>query len=408
MTMWRPAIALSRRTLLGIGAAAATGLPACAFLRAQAGAAPPSQDVAGSAPALTPEEQAVAGEIEELLDRQALARASGDREAYMATIDQRNLVWRRIQGSVFDASSRQRQSLRVTRVQLKPDGYYKAWIEFRAAPDAGAHGFAVWVFRQTDQGWLHSEPLIEELGPRITSDSEHFRMSYYAWDEDVLERTMAVAEAARAMVTAKLAPPPVERVTVSMNPTFGSHSALREFGTWAAYLPGVRDLVLTRSLESFGATTTAPGETQDDRLLVALAHEYTHLVNDHIVSIVKIPHWMSEGLAEYVAGNMRRDVVTRALAARRLVPLERASEAIEWGTDPVKGYTLNDVVLGYAEAAWAVAYFIHRFGQDAFFDLSRAYAESRRWEESFSGVTQTTWANFQDAWQQWLREQLMA
>ena len=43
--------------------------------------------------------------IQALLDRQAAARARADRDAFHATIDQRNLTWRRIQGDAFTAET---------------------------------------------------------------------------------------------------------------------------------------------------------------------------------------------------------------------------------------------------------------------------------------------------------------
>src|SRR5919108_128242 len=48
---------------------------------------------------------------------------AADRAAFMATIDQRNLTWRRIQGEVFDAVAaggpRPKETYTVTRVQAK-------------------------------------------------------------------------------------------------------------------------------------------------------------------------------------------------------------------------------------------------------------------------------------------------
>jgi hypothetical protein len=193
---------------------------------------------------------------------------------------------------------------------------------------------------------------------------------------------------------------------LSVNPTFGSHSLLRQYGTWAAYLPAAKDTIVSRSMESFGAGVLAPGETQDDRLSVALTHELTHLVNDQIVPIVKMPLWMSEGLAEHVAANLHADAVATALRARRQFSLDKVDAVLEWGRDPAKGYTQQDVVLAYGEAAHAVTYFVERFGLPAFFDLARAFAETRRWDDSVRQVTGTTAGEFEAAWLEWLRRRL--
>lgn len=421
----------SRRQVLAAAAGAAgAALTACASPRAGAAPAPVSEGAgAQAAPrwqeAPPPEEVASPPEeadaraaadaealrgIRALLDRQAAARNALDRTAYMSTIDQRNLVWRRIQGDYFDLFAadgrRPPQAFRVTRVAPKQNGYYKAWIDAGPAGSDRVTSQAVWVFRPTEGGWLHSEILNEEIGPRQVLDTEHFRLSYYAWDDDVVERTGMVAERAYAHVTAALAAAPAFKATLSLNPTFGSHSGLREFGVWAAYLPDTKNTVISRSMESFGAGTTDPGETQDDRLLVALTHEYAHLVNDQIVPLVKLPPWMSEGLAEYVAQNTHADLVGAALRAGKLLPLDKANEAIEWGRDPAKGYTQFDILLAYGEAAHAVTYYMERFGMDKFFDLARTYADSRKWDDAMRQVTGISAADFEAGWLEWLRRRL--
>ncbi|HXI17786.1 MAG TPA: hypothetical protein VNM48_15605, partial [Chloroflexota bacterium] len=247
-------------------------------------------------------------DIQATLNRQATARARGDRDAFMATIDQRNLTWRRIQGDAFTLESGRGQraalSYWVTGTQAKQSGYVKAWIDIGAQDGAALVGQAVWVFRQAESGWLHSEILNEEIGPRKSQSSEHFTLGHFDWDDDVIERMVGVAERAHAHVTARTGIVPAGRPAISVNPTYGAHSALRGYGTWALFLPGT-DQIVIRSIESYGAGITAPGETQEDRLLVALTHEYAHLVNNSVVPTVKMPKWMVEGFAEFVTSHLR-------------------------------------------------------------------------------------------------------
>ncbi len=356
------------------------------------------------------EEAAIAAAIEQTLAQRAAALAAGDRAAFLATIDQRNLTWRRIQGDVFEASARRGPPDRytVTHLQPKPGGYYKAWIDITPTGASRPARWVVWVFHSSDHGWLLAEPLNEELGTRRTRESEHFVLAYYPWDDDVIDRMVAVAEQGHAKATARLGITPDIKAQLSVNPTYASHSGLQETGVLAAYLSGTKTMILVRSLESYGAGSTAAGQRQEERLLTAVTHEYTHLINDRIVPLVKEPEWMQEGLAIYVSDDLWPDVMRSALRAGRTVPLEKASDIISWKLDPARGYTQADITLAYAESGYAVAYFIQRFGQQTFFDLARAFAESRRWEESFSQATGGNWEQFQSDWLAWTRRQVGA
>lgn len=350
---------------------------------------------------------AVAG-IRASLDARADALERGDRDAFLSTLDLRNPTWRRIQAEYFDAGAgagRGRSVLRGTPValQAKPAGYVRATIEFARA-GASATDVGTWIFRADESGtWLHAEPLNDELGPRRIDDRGDFVLSHYDWDADIVDRVAAVAATAWAQVGRSLPLPTAIRPTISLNPSYAAHSGLRGSTTWAAYLPGSRGTVLLRSPGSYGAGTTAIGESADARLLVPLAHEMTHLVNDDIISIVRIPHWMAEGLAEHVADHMREGELAPAARAGRTWTLDKASDVIEWGTDPARDYTPSDVSMAYAHAAHGVRYFVERFGMEAFWSLAREYAESRRWEVAFQMVTGMTWEAFGDDWAAWVR-----
>lgn len=356
----------------------------------------------------TTDGQALAG-ISASLSARADALEQGDREAFLATLDLRNPTWRRIQTEYFDAGRGPRQSvLRGTPValQAKPGGYVRATIEFARAglppTDRGS-----WVFSRANDGtWRHAEPLNEELGPRRFDDRGAFAISHYDWDADILDRVAGVATTAWARVGASLPLPAGVRPTISLNPTYAAHSGLRGSTTWAAYLPGSRGTVLLRSPDSYGAGTSPVNEAPDEKLLVPLVHEMTHLVNDDIVSVVRIPHWMSEGLAEHVADHMRAGELSWAVRAGREWTLDKASDVIEWGTDPGRNYTSADVSLAYAHASHGVRYYIERFGMDAFWTLARDFAASRAWDRTFLQVTGISWEAFGRDWVAWVRTRL--
>ena len=401
---------MSRRAalLLGVGLSACARSAAPSSLQHVAGAVPASPAAATRVAAPASPEEAIAS-IQETLQRQAAARAAGDKAAYMAAVDQTDLTWRRIQGEVFDADTAVKApqpTYTAARARPKQGDYYKAWIDITPPGAAAPTRYAVWIFRRTDGGWLLSEIPYTELGTRKTLDTDHFRLNRFTWDDDVVEGAGRVAERAYATVREKLGTAPSFRAIVSLNPTYGSHSGLRGRDTLAAYLPDTKNMILLRSPECFGAGEVPVGQTPEDHLLYPFTHEYTHLVNDQIVPVVKMTQWMAEGLAEYVAGNLREAEVRQAFRSGREVSLDKADEIIEWKTDPAKGYTVGQVSLSYGEAAFAVAYFIERFGQEMFWQLARTYAESRRWPDSFSATTGITWGQFQADWTRWFRQRL--
>ena len=388
-------------------------MPAATTPTARAGTLPEAGENASGANSTVPSAEqspeltaAIAG-IQQTLDRQSAAVAKVDRDAFMATVDQRNLTWRRIQGDVFASETargpRSATTLVVTQVQPKQNGYVKAWIDITPPGARQPQEQAVWVFRNTEKGWLHSEILNEEIGRRKSLETEHFALSYYSWDDDIIERVAGVAERAYARVVERTGIMPEGLTAVSVNPTYGAHSGLLSYGTWAIFMPST-DSIAVRSLESYGAGTTNPGETQEDRLLIAFTHEFAHLVNNRIISTARIPKWMVEGFAEYVAENLRAGSIIPSLRSGNALTLDKASEIIEWGTDPSKGFTHADVNRAYGYSAHAVTYFMERFGQDVFFEMAKHFAESRRWEESFAAVTGTNWADFERERIEWARK----
>jgi hypothetical protein len=174
----------------------------------------------------------------------------------------------------------------------------------------------------------------------------------------------------------------------------------------AVYLPETKNTIVLRSLESYGAGYVPAAETPEQHLLPAFVHEFTHLVNDQLVPVVKMQSWMSEGLAEYVAQNYRDDEVRSAYRAGTFLVLDKTEDVIEWWTDPARGYTSAQIRLAYGEAALAVTFFVERFGLDTFWDLARTFAESRKWPEAFASATGASWDQFQDDWLAWLRRRL--
>jgi hypothetical protein len=103
---------------------------------------------------------------------------------------------------------------------------------------------------------------------------------------------------------------------------------------------------------------------------------------------------------------MRAGELSWAVRAGREWTLDKASDVIEWGTDPGRNYTSADVSLAYAHASHGVRYYIERFGMDAFWTLARDFAASRAWDRTFLQVTGISWEAFGRDWVAWVRTRL--
>ncbi|MBI3965167.1 MAG: hypothetical protein HY329_05995, partial [Chloroflexi bacterium] len=270
---------------------------------APAGSAAAGAGAASPSPAVVDEATAKAG-IQKSLDARTRAIQAKDDKAYMALIDQENLTWKRVQSEIFrqyvEGIGGIQRNARVTAVRRHRANYYKATIDV----GAGEKSQQVWIFTPVDGKWLHTEPIEQELGERRTKETEQFKIRYYEWDNEILDRMIAVSERAHATVTKTLNKTPETKTTVYVSPTFQTHPGRGSHSQAAFFNPDVKDAVYIRSLDSFGSRPPA-GLTQEDELLWSLTHEYVHLVNNLIVRIVKMPEWMSEGLAEYVSSPIK-------------------------------------------------------------------------------------------------------
>lgn len=365
--------------------------------------ATPANVSAPSTPAAAPtapDSRAIAVAIEDTLRRRAEAAQRGDEAAFMATIDQQNLTWKRVQNEIFRTSRSAIVAGRVLRVQPHRGDYVKAWI------DIGAGEKYAWtmVFRPVDGRWLLSEPRDRELGSRKLTESKHFRIRYWEWDADVVERAGRLADEAYEQVVGALQVEPKGKPIIVMSPTFETHPGRSGHTQAAFYNPDQKDTLFVRSLESYGTPPYPPlGMTAEDELRWSIAHELVHLVNDQVVPIVKMQEWMSEGLAEWVASPIKDRLVRQAVSAGRLPTLKELDETIH-GKEQM-GYTPQQVRRAYDLSIGVVEYLIARYGLDGFWKLARAFATTRSMAEATPQALGISYEQLERDWQQYVRQQ---
>ncbi|MBI4506754.1 MAG: hypothetical protein HY691_14565 [Chloroflexi bacterium] len=302
-----------------------------------------------------------------------------------------------------EISQKRRGSLaagRVLRVQQHRGPYLRAWI------DAGSGERFAWtmVFRQVDGQWLLSEPRDRELGSRQLYESAHFRIRYWEWDGDVVDRAGRLADEAYARVVGALNVEPKLKPIIVMSPTFETHPGRGGHSQAAFYNPDLKDTLFVRSLESYG-TPPYPtlGMTSEDELRWSIAHELTHLVNDQVVPIVKMQEWMSEGLAEWVSSPIKDRLVAQAVRGGRLPSLKELDDTIN-GKEQM-GYSAQQVRRAYDLSIAVVEYLVERYGLDGFWRLAKEFATARSMVEATPKALGVSYQQLEGDWQQYVRQQ---
>ena len=139
----------------------------------------------------------------------------------------------------------------------------------------------------------------------------------------------------------------------------------------------------------------APSDVTDPWVSIVVPHELTHLVFDTATrnAYHGPPHWLNEGLADYLAqgfdGGMRQNVAAAAQNGD-LMPLHAL--AFRFPT------TADRFSLAYDESVSAIDYLIRKHGQDALVNLIRGYAGGVSDDEAFTAALGVDAAGFEAGW----------
>lgn len=139
----------------------------------------------------------------------------------------------------------------------------------------------------------------------------------------------------------------------------------------------------------------APSEVADPWVGVVVPHELTHVVFDTATSnpYHEPPHWLNEGLADYLAvgydGGARANV-ERAARDGDLMPLHALV-----GQFPSTAARFS---LAYDESVSAIDYLVRTHGQQALVSLIRSYADGVSDDAAFSAALGVNAAGFEAGW----------
>lgn len=139
----------------------------------------------------------------------------------------------------------------------------------------------------------------------------------------------------------------------------------------------------------------APSEVSDPWVSAVVPHELAHIVFYTATRnpYREPPHWLNEGLAEYLAKGYSRDDranVERAVRSGDLMPLHAL--ALQFPS------TAERFSLGYDESVSAIDYMIRAHGEEALVRLIRSYADGVSDDAAFSAALGVDLAGFEAGW----------
>ena len=139
----------------------------------------------------------------------------------------------------------------------------------------------------------------------------------------------------------------------------------------------------------------APSDVADPWVSLVVPHELTHIVFDTATKnpYHDPPHWMNEGLADYLAIGYASDArsnVERAVRNGDLMPLRALSLRFPSTDDRFS--------LGYDESVSAIDYLVRTHGRAALVQLIQSYADGVADDEAFQSALGVDVAGFEAGW----------
>ncbi len=431
---------LAARPVRG-GASGAPAVPAASTTPAPTAAsttpAAPTPDATGTT-AASPLFGADAGQaaaLQALLSARAAAVMSGDRQAWLATVDPRATDFRARQAEVFDnLRGVPFASFDLTTASLAP-GPSPQRVRVLAAPSLVLRvlaGYRLEGFDRTDSEVEQQLTCVERDGRWYVAGDTDGSTQVQPWDLGPVNvvvdgQVLALGTASRETLQqyARQGAAGLRRVTSVWGGSWPQRAVLlvpRDQGEMARLLQRSDE----SGLDQVAAVTTGElpeggGPAGSDRVLinpgavarltdrgrhVVLAHELTHVaVRSSTAS--PVPIWLSEGFADYV-GYLGVDIGRAAVAAQLLELTRQGKGFTALPTDTDFDASRTTIAPAYSASWLACTLVVDRYGQDALVRLYRAAAEGDGSDpdtalsqalESVLGATQPA---FTAAWMQYV------
>lgn len=347
--------------------------------------------------------------IQASLDLYADAYSQNKPKLLEQAVDQENKPFRRIVRSRFDdyqissAGGQIQFRNNLLDIERREFGYVIAHFELQGGYEAN------WSFRYTDNRWVITEPTVEQVGLPVITDTEHFTFTTYPWADDVNQQIMDVMEIARTNTEKVLGRAPTEKANVKIMPIYG----LSPFNPMNAIALYNKNGALENTIEVYTPSSYAygfydPSVGWDGELQRTLTHEYTHMAHARVFDDAgRLSDWMSEGLAEYVAGAEENTYwACDAFRSGTFIPILDESDAFS-KQDLMHMYLLEkDFGLSYSFATSLVQFTVDNYGGlDGFWKLANALDDSGDFKKAVQASFGISYDEYNENWQKWLKDQ---
>jgi hypothetical protein len=344
--------------------------------------------------------------IQEAVDAYAAAYTNNDPNLLEQFIDQQNKPFRRIVRSRFDdfqssyAGGKINFQYDVVSIQRREYGYVLAHIE---SPGSNLKDMD-WLYRFNEDRWVLTEPTVEQVGKPVTTATEHFNFTMYHWSDDVNPQIVDMMENAYQQVKTVLGKAPEEKANVKILPIYGL-TPFNPMMAIALYSSGQNDIEVYAPF-SYAYGSYDPALGWDGELQGTLTHEFTHMTHQVVFGKAgKLADWMSEGLAEYVAGATdNKYYACTAFKSGTLIPILDESGAV-YKQDLMHMYLLQqDFGLSYDFATSLVDFTVEKHGGlDGFWKLAHALDDTGDFKKAVQQAFGISYEQYNQEWQKWLK-----
>jgi len=347
--------------------------------------------------------------IQQSLDIYADAYTNNQPELLETVIDHENKPFLRIVRSRFDDYQRSylggQIDIQFTLLDITRRGYGFVIAHFETGSYEGE-----WPFRYLNGNWVISEPTIEQIGDAVTTESEYFIFTSYPWADDVNQQIMDMMETARQRVEAVLGRVPDEKANVEIVPIYG----LERYDTMnaiASYTKGsapTDDKIKIYTPNSYVFSFYDPAIGWERELQDTLTHEYTHMTHARSFNDAgKLADWMSEGLAEYVAGQDENSYwACNAMKSGTFIPIMDESTEV-YKQDLLHMYVLEENFgLSYDFATSLVEFTVDNYGGlNGFWKLAETFDKTSDFKKAVQESFGVSYDDYNTKWQDWLKKE---
>jgi hypothetical protein len=349
--------------------------------------------------------------IQKSLDLYSEAFMTDNPELLDQVVDQENKPFRRIVRSRFDEFQTSYLGgqidfkYSVREITRRENGFVIARFRFNDGLEAQ------WVFRYADDTWVLSEPTVQQIGDPVTTDAEHFVFTSYPWADDVNPRIIDLMDTARQNVEDVLGKVPEEKAKVEIVPIYGLYpfDSMNAVAYYSKGATASEDRIVIYTPNSFVFSYYNALSGWDKELEQTLTHEYTHMAHARSFDNAgRLADWMSEGLAEYVAGAAEDNSywACDAYHSGTFIPIMDETKTA-YKQDLMHMYGLDENFgLSYDFATSLVTFTVEKHGGlEGFWKLAHAFDETSDFKEAVQETIGISYDEYNTQWQTWLRKQ---